>query len=105
MSSIRLFVFAALASGFMVACGAPVPKPDGGTGGGGGGCFEDVDCPDPRFFFCNTTTSQCEPSCKVRNDCTADARGQYALDECAGGLGCQCDEGKCVAGLCGSDAD
>lgn len=111
MSSIRSFVFVALATGVMVACGGTPPCPDGGmcgTGGGGGsggGCFEDVDCPDPRFFFCNTTTSQCEPSCKVRNDCTADARGQYALAECAGGLGCQCDEGKCVAGLCGSDSD
>ncbi len=111
MSSIRLFVFTALASGVMVACGGTPSCPDGGncgTGGGGGsggGCFEDVDCPDPRFFFCNTTTSQCEPSCKVRNDCTAGERGQYALPECEGGLGCQCDEGKCVAGLCGSDAD
>ncbi len=83
----------------LVACGGTTPKVDGGTGGGGGSsgqCLDDTDCPDPQLFFCNTTTSMCEPSCRTKDDCGAARRGQYALDFCAGALGCQCDEGKCV---------
>lgn len=111
MTSIRFGFFAALLSAALMGCPQPIPNPctaDGGRctdGGPTDECFEDVDCPDPRFFFCNTTTSMCEPSCRQKNDCTATERGQYALDYCAGNLGCQCDEGKCVAGLCGSDSD
>ena len=48
-------------------------------------------------FFCNLATSKCEPGCHVKSDCGAAARGQYALAYCATGLGCQCDEGRCVA--------
>lgn len=88
----------------IMACPAPV-KVDGGTGGGGGasGCVDDTDCPDPQLFFCNTTTSMCEPSCRSKTDCTN--RGQYTLDYCNTGLGCQCDEGKCVGSLCSADVD
>lgn len=106
MNSIRFGFFVALLSSILMGCPNPIPNPDGGTDGGNGGeCFEDVDCPDPRFFFCNTTTSMCEPSCRQKVDCTAAERGEFALDYCAGNLGCQCDEGKCVAGLCGADSD
>jgi hypothetical protein len=92
----------------LVACGGTTPKVDGGTGGGGGTsgqCLDDTDCPDPTLFFCNTTTSMCEPSCRTAPDCGAARRGQYALDFCAGALGCQCDEGKCVGSLCSVDSD
>lgn len=92
----------------LFACGGGTPTTDGGTGGGGGtsgDCIEDIDCPDPQLFFCNTTTSTCEPSCRVKEDCSAARRGQYALDFCNGALGCECDEGKCVGSLCSSDAD
>jgi len=106
MSNTRLVLFAAFIGSVFMAC-PPPSKADGGTGGGGNPdeCFEDVDCPDPRFFFCNTTTSKCEPSCRTKSNCTAAERGEYKLDECEVGLGCQCDEQKCVPGLCGSDSD
>lgn len=93
------------------ACGPTPPKADGGTGGGGGmmgDCFEDADCPNTSFFFCNTTTSKCEPSCRAKTDCNPDVRGQYALDFCDntnGKRGCECDEGKCVGSLCSADSD
>ncbi len=87
----------------------------GGFGGAGGGvaidggpgqsCFEDLDCPDIRFFFCNTTTALCEPSCRAMPDCTAAVRGPFALPECEGSLGCNCDEGRCVPALCAVDAN
>jgi hypothetical protein len=90
----------------LVACGPPGGG-DGGTGGGSnnGDCFDEFDCPDPQLFFCNTTTSKCEPACRTKNDCTAAVRGQYELAYCNGSLGCQCDEGKCVGSLCSSDTD
>ena len=100
-----LIPLAALA--LVIACGPPSKPTDGGTGGGGGsgGCFDDSECPDPKLFFCNTTTSTCEPSCRSKADCTAAVRGQYALGYCASGLGCECDEGKCVGSLCSADID
>ncbi|MEW5743321.1 MAG: dickkopf-related protein [Myxococcota bacterium] len=91
----------------LLACGG-TPTTDGGTGGGGGGsggCIEDIDCPDPQLFFCNTTTSECEPSCRVKEDCSDARRGEHKLPFCSGSLGCECDEGKCVGSLCSSDAD
>lgn len=92
----------------LFACGGNPSNTDGGTGGGGGSsgdCIEDIDCPDPQLFFCNTTTSKCEPSCRVKEDCSAAVRGAFALDYCNGALGCECDEGKCVGSLCSSDSD
>lgn len=97
----------------LMACPQPPPIKDGGTGGGGGSgdCVEDSDCPDPQFFFCNTVTSQCEPSCRSAAQCNpASVNGgvrppAYALDFCTGSLGCQCDEGKCVGSLCSADSD
>ncbi|MDP1823681.1 MAG: carboxypeptidase-like regulatory domain-containing protein [Archangium sp.] len=92
----------------------------GGTGGGGGGnfgggaggggvpvnCIEDSDCPSPTLFFCNTVLSVCQPACRVRADCAAAVRGPFALAYCdQNPLGCQCDEGQCVASVCGRDAD
>jgi hypothetical protein len=99
------------------ACPTPPPPCDGGSCGGGGGggttgdCVEDSDCPDPQFFFCNTVTSQCEPSCRSAQQCNPPTvnggtrPSQYALDFCNGSLGCQCDEGKCVGSLCSADSD
>ncbi len=92
----------------LVACGPTTPGVDGGGGGTGGGggadCVEDTDCPDPQFFFCNTVTSQCEPSCRSADQCN-NRPTQYELAFCKGSLGCQCDEGKCVGSLCSSDSD
>ncbi|MDC0707795.1 carboxypeptidase regulatory-like domain-containing protein [Stigmatella sp. ncwal1] len=70
-----------------------------------GPCTVDEDCPDPALFFCNPATSRCEASCRTQVDCGADRRGQYALGDCdRNPLGCQCDQGKCVASLCSVDA-
>ncbi|MFZ5439149.1 MAG: hypothetical protein ACOZQL_04030 [Myxococcota bacterium] len=105
----RNLLWAALslaAMGFM-GCPGPGPKTDGGTGGGGGSteeCVDDSDCPDPTYFFCNTVTFKCEPSCRTAAQCNNRPQ-QYALDFCGGSLGCQCDEGKCVGSLCSSDSD
>lgn len=97
-------VFALAALG-LLACGGTPSGSDGGTDAGSGDCIEDIDCPDPQLFFCNTTTSQCEPSCRTKEGCSAARRGEHALPFCNGSLGCECDEGKCVASLCSSDAD
>lgn len=101
----------------LTGCPTPPATCDGGkcpTGGGGGSsgdCVEDSDCPDPQYFFCNTVTSQCEPSCRSAQQCNpASVNGgtrptEYSLDFCNGSLGCQCDEGKCVGSLCSADSD
>lgn len=106
----RLALFASLAALGMFAstgCGkSDTTTPDAGGGGGSdGSCLEDSDCPDQQLFFCNQLTSKCEPSCHSKEDCSAAVRGEFALDYCAGNLGCQCDEGKCVASLCSADVD
>ena len=103
----RTLLIALAAVALATACGPTPPKADGGTGGDGGakGCFDDSECPNAQLFFCNTTTSTCEPSCRSKADCSAAVRGQYALMYCASGLGCECDEGKCVGSLCSADVD
>ena len=81
--------------------------------GGGGGCLTDRDCPDPAnpnpsLFMCNKATATCEPGCINKEDCSAARRGTYALEACRtdlGGLGCECDEGRCVGSWCSSDAE
>lgn len=84
---------------------------DGGTDAGIDGgpatpCFEDKDCPSIQLFFCNTTTSLCEPSCRMKAECTAAVRGIYALPHCDNNpLGCQCDYGRCKGALCSADSD
>ncbi|MDP1824529.1 MAG: carboxypeptidase-like regulatory domain-containing protein [Archangium sp.] len=112
-----LWAASALLALSLTACPVPPPPCDGGacaTGGGGGSsaeCVEDSDCPDPQFFFCNTVTSQCEPSCRSAAQCNPASVNNgvrppaYALDFCTGSLGCQCDEGKCVGSLCSADSD
>lgn len=101
-----LWTALALAALALTACGPTNPNPDGGTTDAGtGDCIEDSDCPNPQLFFCNTTTSKCEPSCRSKADCSAAVRGEYALDYCNGSLGCECDEGKCVGSLCSADSD
>lgn len=80
--------------------------PDGGApDAGSNSCATDRDCPDPRYFFCNSTTFQCEPSCARREDCNAEHRGVFAIPECDTAPGCQCDEGRCVQALCSSDGE
>ena len=61
----RLSLIAALASlGLALsACPPPVVNPPGDGGGPTEDCFEDIDCPDTTLFYCNTTTSKCEPAC------------------------------------------
>ncbi len=77
--------------------------PDAGSGPPP--CWEDSDCPDSRFFFCNTVVSQCQPACLSKAGCTAAERGEFALEKCDGPLGCNCDEGLCEVAQCGRDAD
>jgi hypothetical protein len=104
----RTLMIAIAALAFAAGCGTkPPPKTDGGTGGGSGStdCIEDLDCPNAQLFFCNTASAKCEASCRTKADCTAAVRGEFALDYCAKGLGCECDEGKCVGSLCSSDAE
>lgn len=104
----HLFLIVPLLSSLaLVGCGPPSGS-DGGTGGGSstGDCFDEFDCPDPQLFFCNSTTSKCEPACRTKADCSTAVRGeQFKLTFCEGSLGCQCDEGKCVGSLCSADAD
>ncbi len=103
----RTFLIALAAIALSTACGKTPSAVDGGGGGAGGssGCLDDSECPDPKFFFCNTSTAKCEPSCRTKADCGAAARGPHALAYCASGLGCECDEGKCVGSLCSADVD
>lgn len=72
-------------------------------------CQVDEDCPTEANFRCDQTTSECVASCRTREDCGAEARGQYALPECAGTSGCQCDVtdvgGVCTPAFCSNDAD
>ncbi|MBI3181955.1 MAG: hypothetical protein HYZ28_07405 [Myxococcales bacterium] len=100
----RLGLLAALGL-LLSACPPPPTKGDGGVDAGTEDCIEDADCPDPNLFYCNQSTSKCEPACRTKNDCTAEVRKDWALDYCGGNLGCQCDEGKCVASLCSADPD
>ncbi|MBL8916264.1 MAG: hypothetical protein JNM17_36525 [Archangium sp.] len=90
----------------LAACPSPPPNKDGGVDGGGGtgDCVDDTDCPDSTYFFCNTQTSKCEPSCRTAAQCNTRPM-EYTLDFCQGSLGCQCDEGKCVGSLCSADSD
>lgn len=96
----------------LVAC-SQVPKPEVDGGGPGSGCLTDLDCPDPLhplplLFMCNKLTARCEPGCINTEDCTAERRGEHAIEACRtdlGGLGCECDEGRCVTALCSADAD
>jgi hypothetical protein len=102
------FLAGLVAAGLLAGCGGDKTNTDGGTktdAGQSESCLDDTDCPDTSLFFCNTLTSKCEAACRVKDDCGAAKRGEYALDYCSGNLGCQCDEGKCVASLCSTDAD
>lgn len=111
----RLALFAGLASLSLALTACPGPTPGGEDGGppvepcdanaGDCTCVVDEDCPDPALFFCNQTTSTCQPACRSKTDCTSAVRGEFALAYCDGNLGCQCDEGTCVAALCSADVD
>ncbi len=111
----RLALFASLAAGAIAlsACGGGEGEGDGGVDSGTAcdprtetcECIGDEDCPGDGLFFCNTTSFTCQPACRSKADCTAEARGEFALDFCSGNLGCVCDEGTCIASLCSADAD
>lgn len=89
----------------LMACPPPLPGPDGGTGGGSAeGCIDDADCGDPTYFFCNTVTAECEASCRTNAHCNQRPAGAE-LQYCLSGLGCQCDDAKCVGSLCSADID
>lgn len=98
-----LALFAVMAAG----CGGTTAKPDGGKADSGtndGSCVESEDCPDPSLFFC--LNFKCEPSCHNKSDCTVATRGaQFQIGYCDTGIGCQCDEGRCVGTLCSADSD
>lgn len=90
--------------GGLFGCPPPEkPKPPESTDGGA--CTEDSDCPDPAFFECSSVSYTCVPSCRTKADCTAAVRGEWAIPECEGGLGCECDEQQCVTKLCSADSD
>ncbi|MBX5484900.1 MAG: hypothetical protein IRZ16_24020 [Myxococcaceae bacterium] len=118
----RLALLAGLAGVSVVLTACPVltafpgGNPSGSDGGPDGSvscnpmteectCVEDEECGDTRFFLCNRTTNLCQPACRTKADCSAEVRGEYALDYCSGNLGCECDEGSCVAALCSADSD
>ena len=69
-----------------------------------GGCVEDSNCADPTFFFCNTVTSLCEPSCRTSAQCGAERPAEFAIPECDNPLGCWCDYGRCLAAQCSDDS-
>ncbi len=104
-SANRLALFSALCVGAVALLGCPPEKKPQDEEGLPEFCATEADCPDPNLFVCNQATQKCEPSCTRKEDCSADVRGEYALDYCASNLGCQCDDLRCVASLCGSDAD
>lgn len=89
----------------LMACPPVSMTPDTGTGGGSQeGCIDDSDCGDPTYFFCNTVTAECEASCRTNAHCNQRPAGAE-LAQCAGALGCQCDDAKCVGSLCSSDSE
>ncbi len=100
----------ALSALTLMACPAPVTN-DGGTGGGGGEdeCGEAADCVALKGgtaaeWYCNTSTALCEPACRTNENCNPATRESDDLAQCAGALGCVCDEGKCIGSLCSDDS-
>ena len=93
----------ALSTLALMACPTP-PTNDGGTGGGGGEeeCAEAADCAALKGgisaeWYCNASTALCEPACRTDNHCNPATREAPDLPQCAGALGCVCDEGRCIA--------
>ncbi len=100
----RTFLIALAALAFATACGSPPKIPDGGIDGGGmDGCENDSQCGNERFFAC--INLECQPSCRVKADCAKEERKEFALPQCASGLGCECDDFKCVGKFCSADVD
>ncbi|WNG16794.1 hypothetical protein [Cystobacter fuscus] len=81
------------------------PGPQEATPPMPGSCQVDQDCPDPRFFICDTASARCQAACRTREDCTAARRGSaYRLSACDDNpLGCQCDGNQCVEAMCSAD--
>lgn len=95
-----------------VGCSSRIPAVVD-AGPEGAACLTDRDCPDPAhpnplLFMCNKVSGRCEPGCINREHCSAEVRGGAAIEACRtdqGGLGCECDEGRCVPRLCSSDQE
>ena len=105
MAAVNRFGVIAVLAGLaclLTACPPPKPVTDAGTNPNGD-CTDDTDCLDPALFFCDG--EKCQPTCHSKEQCTAAGRGAYPIDYCDVGLGCQCDEGKCVGSLCAADSD
>ena len=102
----RLALFATLftAAGFIAACGKPEAEEED-AGVPDYSCLDDSDCPGEHPSPTVTPSTPRGAVGRSKTDCSAEVRGQYALDDCVGNLGCQCDEGSCVASLCSADVD
>lgn len=85
----------------LAGCPAAPPTPDASSPVG---CVEDRDCGPDGLFFCDTRQGECRPACRRSADCGA-RPAEFALEACAGPLGCACDQGTCVTALCSVDAD
>lgn len=103
----KLLALSALA---LMAC-PTTPGNDGGTGGGGGGeeCAEAADCVALKGgtqaeWYCNASTALCEAACRTNDNCNPGTRQSEALAQCAGALGCVCDEGRCIGSQCSDDS-
>jgi hypothetical protein len=86
---------------WLTGCPTAAPTPDASTPTG---CTDDESCGPAGLFFCDFQSSQCRPACRASSDC-ASRPAEFALEACAGPLGCVCDQGTCVTALCSTDAD
>lgn len=85
---------------WLTGCPTPTPTPDASTPG----CTDDESCGPAGLFFCDFASDQCRPACRATADC-ANRPAEFALEACAGPLGCVCDQGTCVTALCSTDTD
>ena len=103
-------LFAASLSFTLTYCSTPPANNGGGDAGaadtGDNSCVTDSDCGDPKVFLCDAVSGKCQPACTKKEDCGAHpfANGG-ALEGCGAGLGCNCDERKCVPQACTDDIE
>lgn len=94
---LRLIAAALLVVGSGCVCSVPVPVVPGD-------CVADMDCPSAEFYFCETITSRCEPSCRADVDCN-DRPEAFIIPACEQPQGCHCDHGRCAVALCSADVE
>ncbi|MFN7132515.1 MAG: hypothetical protein ACK4N5_10565, partial [Myxococcales bacterium] len=69
-------------------------------------CELDSDCGDEALFTCDLVTQKCKPACTQRAQCQAHPAFDGApVAGCESGLGCVCDERKCVPQACTADTE